>query len=714
MPLPRKGIGLCALCKAISGALVPMITMLLLQPTVAVQVASAQVASMQVASNRVLHLNPNNAQYNNQYKNQYKNQYNDQYELGLWFDVLEDKSNLLTIHDLSEPSIIRRFQPSQQESPNYGTSSSAFWLRFTLHNASEAQQHWILESRYPLLDTMECYTPDKNNYRVRTLGDAVPFAARELPYRTCLFRISLQPNETQTIYLRAVSSGPVITPCTLYTAEALLRKEYTERVLQGGFFGIMAIMLAYNLFLFFGVRELSYLYYVLYLGSFIVYQMVLDGSALEYLWPASPLWANKAYPFFASITAGLAIAFARSFLETAHFRSKLWDRMMVAQMAIAAAIACGVFLVPYRVIFTIMSAFVAVSCVLTMLTAIVAVVTGSKSARYFLTGWAVFLAAIFFLATISFGLVPFTFTIWHLGRIGAALEVALLSLGLAYRVNILREEKEKAEILRHANAELSTLNTTLAERNQELQSLNEQLDEANDFKTKMLAMASHDMKNPLGTILSCAHLLKQSLPRDYPDADLVDDVHTSAEGMLKLVRDLLDNSAIELGKLQLQYNTMAWSHLVLGITERYQLAASKKGQMVDVSGIEPCMTIGDEERLQQVVDNLLSNAVKYSRVDGTIVVRLFVRGQMTVLEVQDDGPGFTNDDKEKLFGHFQRLSAKPTGGEHSSGVGLSIVKKIIELHSGTITIRTELGKGSTFVVELPAVSLATPEQMWAE
>jgi signal transduction histidine kinase len=656
--------------------------------------AHPRLAPSHLAPSRVLHLHREQGEY----------------ELGLWFDVLEDKSKVLTIDSMAAPSTASRFQPSQHESPNYGANSSAFWLRCALHNATQAPQSWMLESRYPLLDTVQCYTPSG----VTTLGDAVPFSARELPYRTCLFRVSLQPNETQIVYVRIVTAGTMITACTLYSAEALFHKEYTERVLQGAFFGIMFIMLAYNLFLFFGVREISYLYYVMYLGSFIIYQMVLDGSAFEYLWPSSPIWGNRAYSFFAATTSGLAILFARSFLETAGFRTKLWDRLMVGQAGVTAAIACGSLVLPYRLILTVLSAFVAVSCVLTMLTAVVAVINGSKPARYFLIAWGVFLVAVFLMATITFGLVPFTFSVWHLSRIGSTLEVALFSLGLAYRVNILREEKEKAEFLRQANVELASLNTALAERNEELQSLNEQLDEANSFKSKMLAMASHDLKNPLGTILSCAHLIKQTLPPEYSDAELVDDIHSSAQRMLNLVRDLLDTSAIELGKMQLNYDAVPWSHLVLGIAERYQFAASKKRQMIDVSGIQPCMTIGDAERLQQVVDNLLSNAVKYSRVGGTIIVRLFVREQTSVLEVQDDGPGLTEDDQEKLFGHFQRLSAQPTGGEHSSGVGLSIVKKIVELHTGTITVQTELGKGSTFVVELPAVSLSAPEQMWAE
>ena len=129
--------------------------------------------------------------------------------------------------------------------------------------------------------------------------------------------------------------------------------------------------------------------------------------------------------------------------------------------------------------------------------------------------------------------------------------------------------------------------------------------------------------------------------------------------------------------------------------------SAHKQQTLDVSDVKPSVVVGDEERLWQVVDNLISNAIKYSPLGSTIIVRCHRNTSVARLSVQDFGPGLTDEDKAKLFGHFQRLSAQPTAGENSSGVGLSIVKKIVELHKGRIWVESEYGKGATFIVELP-------------
>ena len=103
----------------------------------------------------------------------------------------------------------------------------------------------------------------------------------------------------------------------------------------------------------------------------------------------------------------------------------------------------------------------------------------------------------------------------------------------------------------------------------------------------------------------------------------------------------------------------------------------------------------------QVLENLVSNAVKYSPPGKNIFVRLQHSAEAVRCEVQDEGPGLSPEDQKKLFGKFARLSAKPTGGEHSTGLGLSIVKKMVEAMNGKVWCESELGKGATFIVEFP-------------
>ena len=119
----------------------------------------------------------------------------------------------------------------------------------------------------------------------------------------------------------------------------------------------------------------------------------------------------------------------------------------------------------------------------------------------------------------------------------------------------------------------------------------------------------------------------------------------------------------------------------------------------------PAKVLVDPYVMVQVLENLVSNAVKYSPVGKNIFVRLKKEAGAVRLEVQDEGPGLSAEDQKKLFGKFARLSAKPTGGEHSTGLGLSIVKKMVEAMNGKVWCESELGKGATFIVTMPEATL---------
>lgn len=230
---------------------------------------------------------------------------------------------------------------------------------------------------------------------------------------------------------------------------------------------------------------------------------------------------------------------------------------------------------------------------------------------------------------------------------------------------------------------------------------NAQLEQENEIKIKLLSIVAHDLRNPLTSILGLARLLlggglgKQTAP------ELVQMIIASSETMYRLINDLLDNTALQLGKLELNLQAMDMTELCREMTEQYRTVAERKGQVIQGTYEPACNIVGDWRRIAQVIDNLLSNAVKYSPFDTHIHVRLFKSQDMIRLEVRDEGPGLTEEDKQKLFGFFQRLSAKPTGGESSSGVGLSSVKKIVELHGGLVRAESFYGEGATFIVELP-------------
>ena len=232
---------------------------------------------------------------------------------------------------------------------------------------------------------------------------------------------------------------------------------------------------------------------------------------------------------------------------------------------------------------------------------------------------------------------------------------------------------------------------------------NAQLEQENEIKIKLLSIVAHDLRNPLTSILGLARLLLSGGLAKPNASELVNMIITSSENMYRLISDLLDNTALQLGKLELNLQAMNMTELCQEMIEQYRPGAERKRQHIEASCEPSCFIMGDWRRIVQVIDNLLSNAVKYSPFDTQMFVLLQKSGDMIRLEVRDEGPGLTEEDKQKLFGFFQRLSARPTGGESSSGVGLSSVKKIVELHGGRVWAESLYGDGTTFVVELPAV-----------
>jgi signal transduction histidine kinase len=166
---------------------------------------------------------------------------------------------------------------------------------------------------------------------------------------------------------------------------------------------------------------------------------------------------------------------------------------------------------------------------------------------------------------------------------------------------------------------------------------------------------------------------------------------------------MLQSDAIEGGHLTPERHVVDLGLLGLATSGILQPQAAAKKQRIHAATDEGCIVEGDEDWLRQVLENLLGNAIKYSPERRSIWLAVRKDGGHVRLEVKDEGPGLSDEDKGRLFGRFQRLSARPTGGESSTGLGLSIVKQLVERHGGRVFAESEgRGRGTTFVAELPA------------
>ncbi|MDX2130121.1 MAG: tetratricopeptide repeat protein [Chloroherpetonaceae bacterium] len=308
---------------------------------------------------------------------------------------------------------------------------------------------------------------------------------------------------------------------------------------------------------------------------------------------------------------------------------------------------------------------------------------------------------------------------------------------LQVNFEVIRMEREK-EIYYLRNTELKRANVALEKSLKEAEQLRrdaekrkEEAEQANKLKSELLGIAAHDLKNPLQTIMGFSRLIEEEADKPAQVVEMSNYIYNSSTRMFNIISNLLKMSAVESGTLNLNLQVLDFNQIVAAAAKNNFILAEAKNQKLQISLSRETYVIADEERLMDIFDNLISNAIKYSPIGKPVFIstekmiidssetpsleaitdaksleafsspkpQVFVR-----LSVRDQGQGLTEKDKTKLFGKFQRLSAKPTAGESSTGLGLSIVKQYVDLFGGKVWAESEgKDKGSAFIVEFPCV-----------
>ena len=380
-----------------------------------------------------------------------------EYVLSPHLDLLPDPLQQYAIDAVSGPAMADLFAPSQGTLPSLGFDTPSAWVRFTLTNNAALNKDWVLVMKWHGYDLIELYIPEPSaapHWRIVDSADTRPFSERDIPHRYQAFNLPLAPGQTRTFYLRLVMDpGEVAVPLLLWSKEAFRNHDRNERLALGIYYGIIAVMTLYNLFLFFSLRDRSYLYYVIMTLTAGIWFATFNGIAQEYYWPddSQGIWTYyRAYPLLVHFNWIWVLLFVQTFLQTKLYAprihrilsSMIW---MASALAIAALVGLVHYSLPYQAIL-----FLA-EWVFVLVAGIVSWRRGFHPARYFLIAWTTMIGGACLLILSILGVVPSNFLTTNALQIGHALEVLLLSLALANRINILREEKEhEEEIAREA------------------------------------------------------------------------------------------------------------------------------------------------------------------------------------------------------------------------------------------------------------------------
>lgn len=242
----------------------------------------------------------------------------------------------------------------------------------------------------------------------------------------------------------------------------------------------------------------------------------------------------------------------------------------------------------------------------------------------------------------------------------------------------------------------------LAERNQALQEANESLRQLNNEKNELLAIAAHDLKNPVGSMLGMAQILERKLD-EWPSEKVRDrlrGIATLGSRVLNILGNLLDHHALETGNVRLTIEAVPLDRVLSELLDSWQERLEGKRQHCHFT-ITGLSVRADRQALWQILENLLSNAVKYAPQHSRITIVVSREDDQVAIAFSDRGPGIALHEMPLLFRKFSRLSAVPTGGEHATGLGLSIVKRLAEAMGGSVRCESQLGNGATFIVCLP-------------
>ncbi|MGB7786432.1 MAG: GAF domain-containing sensor histidine kinase [Salinimicrobium sp.] len=219
---------------------------------------------------------------------------------------------------------------------------------------------------------------------------------------------------------------------------------------------------------------------------------------------------------------------------------------------------------------------------------------------------------------------------------------------------------------------------------------------------QILNTTAHDLKNPVSIMPLLADLIMQN--KNNPEAidDISKQIKDAGRRMALTINELLENAMDGAGNSHLRLEVVDLKELVQGVVNANRALARKKEQQLVFNLAETCFVFADHRRLTEVVDNVINNAIKFSLPETHINVLLKSVDGKAVLEVKDEGQGLTKDDQKNLFRKFTSLSARPTGGEISTGLGLFLAKEVLAAHKGTISATSDgKGKGSCFRIELP-------------
>jgi len=363
--------------------------------------------------------------------------------IGRYLDVLEDPTGAFTIEEILKKSD-GEFSRLDRDSANFGFSRSVFWLKFSVNNIQDENINWVFEWDYPLVDYLDLHETENGKILQSFItGNTNGFSSRNTSYNGFSFHLDTPPGSTRTYYLRIASDITILVLAKAWSHDLFEQATETKYWYYGLYFGILLVMMSYNFFLYLSIRETVYLYYVLYLLGMWLTQLSNHGFAFQYLWPDSPAWNINSIFVFTSFSLLFGINFSRKFLN-----SPVHVPILDKYMAFFCKLSLILLIAPFIVNPMLMAQILNIMLIVVFLLLGAGVVVwsrGYRPARFYVIAWSFFLLGLTIFGLMNIGLIGVNVYTQYAYMVGSVVEVVLLSLALADKINIMREEKEEAQ-----------------------------------------------------------------------------------------------------------------------------------------------------------------------------------------------------------------------------------------------------------------------------
>jgi len=574
--------------------------------------------------------------------------------------------------------------------PTLGYTDSAWWAAIDVSNRFTQPQIWLLKMKFASLDRLDFWYRDGSGQWVqKSAGDTLPFNGRDIDHHAIIFNFEALPGQTQTLYVRAESRGSVQFPLTLSSLADFQESSKSEYFWIGLYYGILAVVALYSLFIWISTRELIYLNYVFFLLAGGLFSFSFQGLAFQYFWPDNPYWANRSIMTFIALACASGLQFVRSFITLERHDPRL-DKAFRGMSVAALAYALIAIVAPYGFLVLLMNLFVLVIVVLVSLAAVQTARKGYRPAQFLLGAWSVLIIGILIEIVQRMGVNLPPLLSYHSYQYGTALALVVLSFGLGDRINsLLKEYSLVQEDMLKAN-----------------QLKIEALQKADDVKEEFIANVSHELRTPLTGIIGLSEIIleKSAASLDESARENLNMIRISGQRLANLVNDVIDFSAIKNGHLELHKKPVDLKNICILVNKMCRpLIGDKPIQLAESFPAEPVLVLGDEDRLQQILFNLVSNAIKFTQ-RGWVAVSIEIIDIDARVMVRDTGIGISKDQQSRIFNRFYQVDAAASREEGGTGLGLSISQKLVELHGTEIILRSSPGEGSTFYFDLPLLT----------